>query len=751
VFSLRAPRHVVPAVAGFVVFLFLLAVPFPAAAQEVIGISAILSSTNSSHIDTYSATEIIDPNVAFYYDAYVEGHLFQNGIQIIAEAAIGNPTAAGGLTEPLTVGDTYEIDSYHFLVAFFSYTNGGNNYFYNPYNFTGDGGGGNPSGTGFLPGGGPTYESVEFIFLGYTYVVLPTGVPSISSITPTAGSVGSSGRITLQGANLEDPFTQTTTPAIDGSGVTLTLRSVAPTQVSLDFSIAQNASTGAHHVTLSTRFGTSNAVVFNVGDPTPVVTGVSPNIWRAGSNLSVTLTGKGFGTSPTVSVSGTGVSVGAVSNPSDTQLSVGISVASNAPNETVTIQVQSNGYNGSGFVATTPGEPQSGSNTATVEAAPAPAPMIMFNGQNITGTAQNVVVGQQIALTVAGLPSGVTITSQTWAPAAIGGGPVGLGSVVGGYNASAASGQVVDPPSLSSNTPTSSGTGYGITFYWVQTGTGQYQLTYSYCLASGNCSDPGQATATFNIKAPPTVSVSPSVTSVSIGTATECETGQPIHLLVFGTITGGNYSSTGACFQLLNGTAGITFPGSVTTASPSGKLGSFLWVQLLPRISATGANSINGITAANPNLSCTWTSGLDVQYPAMASQTAGQIPTVSDTPAGPLRATDGEASRVFSATMYLMWDPAIPLAGQNSCSTATPTAASTCASIPVPLGNVSWGFSADTINTLKTQSNGTTWTLDTPACKTVSPASPSFQSSGGSQGPTYGYPKWTALSTSHCP
>jgi hypothetical protein len=48
-----------------------------AAAQEVVGISEILSSTTSSEVYTWSETDV-DPAVAVYYSAYVEGYLYEN-------------------------------------------------------------------------------------------------------------------------------------------------------------------------------------------------------------------------------------------------------------------------------------------------------------------------------------------------------------------------------------------------------------------------------------------------------------------------------------------------------------------------------------------------------------------------------------------------------------------------------------------------------------------------------------------------
>ena len=104
----------------------------------------------------------------------------------------------------------------------------------------------------------------------------------------------------------------------------------------------------------------------------------------------------------------------------------------------------------------------------------------------------------------------------------------------------------------------------------------------------------------------------------------------------------------------------------------------------------------------------------------------------------------GEGAETLSATMYLMWDPAIPGPGQQTCAPAstirgadgniTSTASTCTGSIPVPLGYVNWGFSGDAINSVPNQSsNNQQWVL---SCGKPSPATPTVQSSGT-------YPPWT--------
>ena len=179
---------------------------------------------------------------------------------------------------------------------------------------------------------------------------------------------------------------------------------------SIAATIAQNASTGPLEITLTTRFGHDHGdQQFTVGDPPPIIMSVSPAVWQAGtSNLPITISGSGFGTSPTVTVVGTGVSLVSVGSMSDTQISATVSIASNAPNGSATVTVQSTGYNGSGFQPETSGEPSSSSYNVGVQAVPGPAPTILLYATiNITNQTTTMYSGQQIALSATvNLPQG---------------------------------------------------------------------------------------------------------------------------------------------------------------------------------------------------------------------------------------------------------------------------------------------------------------------------------------------------------
>ncbi|WP_213807908.1 hypothetical protein [Granulicella sp. dw_53] len=363
----------------------------PASAQSVVGVSEILDSTTASEIDTYSATEL-SYDVSLYYGAYVEGYLFDGSAQIRWGSAQAQQLADGYLQAPVTVGDVYRIESDHYLILSIAYFDGSSYQYNNPYGFM-SGDGDYPSGSSFSPGGGPAYVSTQYYYLGTTVVSLATAAPSITSINPTSVATGKSGTIEVEGNNLIDPFTSQTTPAASGSGVILSVNGTpSSSHVSLNYSVDANASAVSRSLTLATRFGTGNANLA-VGYPPAVVSSLSPSVWQAGSNFTLTISGSGFGTAPTVSVSGAaGVSAGQAMNTSvdGTQTHVTVNVAVDAPDGTATVQVQP-GYTGNGYTCgNCNGSSPVGSNLATVVGAPPPqnsCPAMLDSSSGFSGIA----------------------------------------------------------------------------------------------------------------------------------------------------------------------------------------------------------------------------------------------------------------------------------------------------------------------------------------------------------------------------
>jgi hypothetical protein len=217
---------------------------------------------------------------------------------------------------------------------------------------------------------------------------------------------------------------------------------------------------------------------------------------------------------------------------------------------------------------------------------------------------------------------------------------------------------------------------------------------------------------------------------------------------------------------------GINF--YAASQSPANHAGSFEFVQLVTKRSYSilaNAASNNGVPISAGSLG----TGLDNWYPyAVTFENHSQaldypFLQLSLSTGSPI----GETVYSFGATMYLMWDPALPGPGQNACAAASNVPddlgnpnpqPSTCAgSIPVPLGYISWGYTADAINTLNTNAaatanasgthglnaNGTAWAtgwvlLD---CSAASPAAPVFQPNSAYL--TASYPTWGGTVTNN--
>jgi hypothetical protein len=726
--------------------MFLLGAARPCAAQSYVeGISDIFTSPDGSQVYTWSET-YVSPDLATYYEAYVEGYAYQAGSEVGYGYNLGYPYWNDAIVEMYGVtadNSVYDLLSNHGVDAYWIYYANGTQYYYNPDGFLegGGGGGGLPGSSDFTDGGGVIYVENDLIYLGSTAAELSTEPPVISSLNPTGAGVGTSGTITVSGSNLLDACTGNTAASVTGSGITLTVDSVSQdgTQAVLNYSITSNASTGSQTLTFTTCFGSGSAS-FQVGDPTPVITGVNPNNFPAGAQTSFIISGSGFGTAPTLAISGNGVTGYGITSSTDTQINATVTIGANAPSGIATITVTSTGYLGIGFVSTggSGGSTNSAMASAMINGGSGPVPQIMFQGSNIANNQQNpqsVFAGQQIALTaVVNLPTGDSIATQQWSWSG------NQGTSVAGFSATSTGG----PGQV---TPLTMSTTGNFTFYWVDTGNTR-GVTYTYTSANGL---ENSATATFNVTGPTpaSVSVMPSTDSVHIWPGGIV--GQPGPYLEFG-----NWQ--------IGGTPGVTLTAS---ASPPLPRGSFVWVQLLTSdvskfVVKMGqetcqAESIVGNPNAKPIIPPD-PSPLDgARYPTGTGSTRVDSPLISlvdpyypDDP----NSQAGEGARPsFTAVTYLMWDPQIPLTGQQACTTGVD-----CTSIPIPLGTLTWGYASDAIGTLASYAqdlnNGLTppgqtspgdWIIHSGTGVTVPPPAPSitFQPTPPSQdSANYGYPKW---------
>jgi hypothetical protein len=154
----------------------------------------------------------------------------------------------------------------------------------------------------------------------------PLIVPTLVSITPAIGVVGSTVSVTFAGTGF--------TPGVSinvGNGVTATNAQVTDDSLATaDFAIGANAPLGSRAVTVTTMGGTSAPVAFSVVPPPPTLD--EPTIASAapGAAVNVTVTGTQL-INPTIAVEGGDVVVSNVTSADPTSLTATFNVSPAAP------------------------------------------------------------------------------------------------------------------------------------------------------------------------------------------------------------------------------------------------------------------------------------------------------------------------------------------------------------------------------------------------------------------------------------
>jgi len=93
-------------------------------------------------------------------------------------------------------------------------------------------------------------------------IVVTSGAPTLTSISPASGPRGATVAVTLTGTNFVAPATI----YVAGGGVSVSaVTVVSATQITAQFAIANTAATGGHAVSVQTSNGTSGTVTFTVG------------------------------------------------------------------------------------------------------------------------------------------------------------------------------------------------------------------------------------------------------------------------------------------------------------------------------------------------------------------------------------------------------------------------------------------------------------------------------------------------------
>ncbi len=413
----------------------------------------------------------------------------------------------------------------------------------------------------------------------------------------------------------------------------------------------------------------------------PSITSISQTQFQAGQSGTLTITGSNF-TSPFMNPPFVGDLWGCFSTLSVTnfnypsQITANFSLPATLPWPPQDCEPGGGEYlyESNGFLAAI--EPIS--ITAT------PPSVIGSDGNPITsssGSPVQVLAGAPVSLSVTA-PSGKTIQSQSWSFG-------NSGDVVAGFNASANSGGPVTVTDTTSSK---------LNFFFLvpgQTETVTVRVTYT---------DQEWASQTeYYSVGGPTGTLTPNVFVQQNYTATVV------------TDTAGNPSPTANPAYLVMGNApgqpskGIWFNDLATLPQ-----GQFIWVQILNSVTYSQLFQANQGYTSPTNLGF----GLDGIYPYPSGGPNSPSISTGDAPARQdLYSFLGEAAESFSATMYVLWDPAIPPAGQQTCTPAwTDTTTrpyytsnrSTCASIPVPLASVSWTWKPCVINALAPAGNGFT-------------------------------------------
>jgi hypothetical protein len=569
--------------------------------------------------------------------------------------------------------------------------------------------------------------------------------------------------------------------------VSLTPVTAADDKILVAYTIALGSNVGPHRVWVMTYAGYSNMTqTFNIGDPTPVITSVSSYAWAANTSFTLEIGGNGFGYSPTVTIkcgngttpcSGiTPIEYTCAGTSCDAHIQFTVLVNPDAPRQNATVFIDSKGYDGTGFLPAQPGQsgqarqdgigivpvalarPQIilGANTGGIVANTGAADPLCAPGQDVVDRVCTVYAGQQIAFTGVVPPNASGLASAAWSP------PTITGLAVSGYNIEAKSASAHAPLALFSPACDVASNRCAFNpFYWVDFNAGDRTFGFTYTLRNN---ESAAAMVTFHVVGPTATGVGNSYMTAELGQPS----GNRARLItVWPPEPDANY----ARLEMGHGeagSAGITF--TVSAQPPAGHNGSFQFVQLI----TTDNYALLGDPAQNSGVSVTKGdrgTGLDNWYPypvRFNTATGGPLNPLQsvDYPSqffelfdrtpehNPMNANIVESALNFAARMYVMWDPALPGAGQTNCTAATDVPVnnttanpqpSTCAgSIPIPLGYTTWGFGGCAIDTKNPQAtatanatgtlNGTTWAVLT--CS--QPTAPAYQA-------TTTFPTWTTV------
>jgi hypothetical protein len=342
-------------------------------AQTVYGYSSLY--IGASYVTSDSETDL-DYYAEMYYDVETDAYLYSNGYL----ATSGSSGGSVGLEVPTYVDTSYEIQTNHWIIAVAE----------SPYCFSCVGSAGWYSGSLSVTGDWEWDDGdgdEGSVYIGTTWAEGDTdgSPPSITGVDNTTyGNElrGTSGYVILYGSNFTTPYGSTSESFGFGYATY-----VSQTQINLYYSIPLDTDSGTYSgdIGVSTPYG-STSTNFYVYDPTPTITSMSSSSWNAGSVYSgFTISGAGFGSSPSVSFSDSYISF-SPSSAGDTSITGTLTVGSGDPGGPVTVTVAADAWGGGSFFQA--GGGGGGSATSGVSVTPLPpslsCPASVTRAGNIT-------------------------------------------------------------------------------------------------------------------------------------------------------------------------------------------------------------------------------------------------------------------------------------------------------------------------------------------------------------------------------
>lgn len=167
-------------------------------------------------------------------------------------------------------------------------------------------------------------------------------VPTLTSIAPDAGVIGTSVVVTFNGTNFLDGGT---TVAVHGTGLKLMGVSVlSSSALRATLMIDGNAALGDDTLSVATPGGSSGGEVFTVRPRTPTLASIAPNTALDSTAVTVTLTGTNFiSGATTIAVSNSGIAVDSITVLTDSTLIAKFVIATNPKALTALVRVLTSG------------------------------------------------------------------------------------------------------------------------------------------------------------------------------------------------------------------------------------------------------------------------------------------------------------------------------------------------------------------------------------------------------------------------